>query len=78
MTEVRTKYWFLKGRQFIQKILHGCLRCCKVQGLQLQAVPAPPLPEFRVKKAPPFYYCGVDCAGPLYVSAAEVLDSSKL
>jgi len=28
------------------------------------AVPPPPLPEFRVKEAPPLSFCGVDFAGP--------------
>ena len=75
LTEVRTKYWFAKGRQFVRKILYGCLRCRKVEGLQFKAVPTPPLPEFRVKEAPPFSHCGVDYAGPLYVSTAEVSDN---
>ena len=33
------------------------------------------MPEFRVKEAPPFSHCGVDYAGPLYVSTAEVSDN---
>ena len=66
--EVRTKYWFIKGRQFVRKTLYKCVRCRKLEGLPYRSVPVPPLPEFRVKEAPAFTHCGVDYAGPLYVS----------
>ena len=33
--------------------------------------PPPPLPLFRVDKAPPFTYTGVDFAGPLYLKGAS-------
>jgi len=78
LTEVRSKYWFVKGRQFVRKTLYKCVRCRKLEGKHYRAVPAPPLPEFRIKEAPPFAHCGVDYAGPLYIVAAEGSESEKV
>ena len=77
LTEVRTKYWFVRGRQFVRKILHRCVTCCKLEGPHYQAVPPPPLPEYRVREEPPFAYSGVDFAGPLYVKASDGSENSK-
>lgn len=71
LTEVRCKYWFARGRQFVRKIVYRCVRCCKLKGLHYRAVLAPTLPEFRVQEATPFAYCGVDFAGPLYITVTE-------
>lgn len=71
LTEIRSKYWFVRGRQFVRKLLFQCATCRKVEGPHYRAVPPPPLPEFRVKKAPPFAYSGVDFAGPLYIKVAD-------
>jgi len=71
LTEVRSKYWFVRGRQFVKKILYRCVRCCKLEGPHYCAVPAPPLPEFGIKEAPPFAHCGLDYAGPLYIVEVE-------
>ena len=76
--EVKSKYWFIQGRQFVRKIVHSCVKCYKLEGLQYQAVPAPPLPQFRVKEATSFAYCGVDFAGPLYITVTEGSESNKV
>jgi len=78
LTEVRSKYWFVRGRQFVRKLLYQCVTCRKLEGPHYRAVPPPPLPEFRVKEAPPFAYSGVDFAGPLYIKAPEGSESSKV
>ena len=62
----------------MRKILHRCVICRKAEGHKYRNVPPPPLPEFRVKEAPPFAYCGVDFAGPLYIRVAEEAESSKV
>ena len=67
LTEIRSKYWVVRGRQFVRKIIHKCVTCRKVEGLNYRAVPPSPLSEFRVQKSPPFAFCGVHFAGPLYV-----------
>ena len=54
------------------------MTCRKVEGPHYRAVPLPPLPDFRVTEAPPFLYCGVDFAGPLYVKGSDGSGSSKV
>ena len=71
LTELRSKYWFVRGRQFVRKIIHRCVTCHKVKGLQYRAIPPPPLPEFKVQESSLFVFCGVDFAGPLYVKVEE-------
>ena len=78
LTKVRSKYWLVKGRQFIRKIIYQCVVCRKLEGQHYRAAPPPPLPEFRVKEAPPFAYCGVDFAGPLYIRVEDRSESSKV
>ena len=58
--------------------MYRCIKCRKLEGLHYRAVPAPPLPDFRVQEATPFTYCGVDFAGPLYIKASEESESKKV
>ncbi|CAB4021831.1 E3 ubiquitin- ligase DZIP3 [Paramuricea clavata] len=46
----------------------------KQDGRAYKALNSPPLPEFRVKEAPPFTYVGLDYVGPLYVKSTNDLD----
>lgn len=66
LTDIRTRFWILKGQALVKKVLHQCKTCKVVQGKNLQA-PPPLLPSFRVKEAPPFTNTGVDFASPLQV-----------
>ena len=65
LTEIRSKYWDVRGQQFVRKIIHKCVTCHKVEGLNYRSVPPSLLPEFRVQESPPFVFCGVDFARPL-------------
>ena len=40
LTEIRSKYWFVRGRQFVRKIMYRCVKCRKLEGQQYRAVPA--------------------------------------
>eukprot|EP00731_Ephydatia_muelleri_P033093 Em0025g49a len=64
----RSRYWIVRGRSFIRRILHECLVCKKMQGQHYIIPSSPPLPEFRVQQAQPFSSCGVDYAGPLFLN----------
>ncbi|CAB4040866.1 E3 ubiquitin- ligase DZIP3, partial [Paramuricea clavata] len=46
----------------------------KQDGRAYKALNSPPLPEFRVKEAPPFTYVGLDYVSPLYVKSTNDLD----
>ena len=77
LTEVRTRYWILKGRSLVKRILHKCLVCRRFEGKPYSAPAPPPLPDFRVKMDVPFNSTGVDFAGPLYVRAIGNCQSTK-
>ena len=78
LTEVRSKYWIVKGRSMVKSIIHRCVVCRRFEGLPYSAPPAPPLPSFRVREAPPFEYTAVDFAGPMYCRTADVTKTKKI
>ena len=67
LTELRSKFWLIRGRQFVRKVLHGCITCQRLEGKAYGAPDPPPLPSFRITKDHLFAYTGVDFAGPLYI-----------
>ena len=67
LIQLRSQYWIVRGRNFIRKCLRQCVICRRFTGKPYSAPLPPPLPEIRVKEAPPFEYTGVDFAGPLYI-----------
>ena len=67
LTELRTRYWILKGRKLVQSVIQKCVLCKRLEGPPYRGPTPPPLPSFRVEEIPPFNYCGVDFAGPLFV-----------
>ena len=36
LTDVHSQYWFVKGRQFVRKLLHRCITCRKLEGPPIQ------------------------------------------
>jgi len=58
-----------RGRKEVKGALNECVTCKKLKGKPYSSPPTAALPEFRVKKAPPFSRVGVDFAGPLYVKS---------
>ena len=46
LIELQLKYWIIKGRQTIQKIISLCVTCKKVQGKVLQTPTTLVLPEY--------------------------------
>ena len=67
LTELRLKYWNVKGRQTVQKIINPCVMCKKAQGKVLRPPPTPTLPEYQLCTEFPFQFTGFDFAGPLFV-----------
>ena len=67
LSELRSRFWVLKGRQAVKQILGECVTCRKLIGKPYSTPPTAALPDFRVQEAPPFSRVGVDFAGPLYV-----------
>ena len=75
LTEVRSEFWIIGGRSLVRSIIHNCVVCRRFEGRPICAPPQPPLPEFRVREAPPFMYTAVDF---LYIRGKEVNDSTKV
>eukprot|EP00731_Ephydatia_muelleri_P004127 Em0002g303a len=65
-TELRGRFWIVKGRQAVRRILRRCVLCKRFEGKSYDEPPPPPLPVFREQEAPPFAVTGVDYACPLY------------
>ena len=67
LTELRLKYWIIKGRQTVWKVINPCVTSKKVQGKVLRQPPTPALPEYQVCAEFPFQVTGFDFADPLFV-----------
>ena len=78
LTQVRSKYWIIQGRQIVRQILLKCLICRRYEGPPQTAPRAPPLPQFRVQEEPAFTCCGVDFAGPLFVKTQGLVTEKKV
>ena len=65
MMLLRDKYWILKYRQTVKKVIHSC-NLCKRQRAKSCNPPFAPLPPERVNENDfmPFSTCGVDYIGP--------------
>ena len=77
LTELRSAYWLVRGRQFIRKLLRTCVVCRRLEGRHCQGIPPPPLPEFCVRPSRPFQTTRVDFAGPLHVRSSNSVGTVK-
>ena len=71
LTELRSEYWLVRGRQYVRKVIHRCVVCKKHEGKHCRPNPSPPLPEHRVRQTRPFQTTGVDFASPLFVKTSN-------
>ena len=72
LTDIRSKYWILKGRNTVKSIIAQCVLCKRFEGKLFIAPPPPPLPKFRVQKSRPLSNTAVDFVGPLHVKSLEL------
>lgn len=66
LAHLRSEFWVIRGRSFVQKYIHKCVACRKVQGPFYSVPSSPSLPEFRVVKSRPFRGTGLDYLGPFW------------
>ena len=78
LTQLRSKYWIVKGRLLVCKLVRQCVICCKFDGGPYRLPPSPHLSVFRVAEAPPFTYTGVDFASPLFVRTTANATAGKV
>jgi len=67
MNYMRKRFWLLRCRQTIKKVLKNCAECKLLKGIPYHTPETPALPSLRVEKAEPFQFTGVDYMGPLYI-----------
>ena len=67
LMDLRSRFWIVKGRQLVKKIVHACKLCTRIQGLSYGHPEISQLPEFRVKEDLAFTSVGIDFAGPLFI-----------
>ena len=71
LCRLRTKYWVVRGRQMVKRILGKCVTCKRLEGKSYSRPLQADLPEFRVRQAAPFSQVGIDFAGPLFVKQVQ-------
>ena len=78
LTEVQSKFWIVKGRSLVRRLIHSCILCKRFEGASFATPPPPPLPTYRVKNDPAFTYTGVDFASPLIVRTSILSKTAKV
>ena len=62
----RSKFWMVKGRQTVKKILKKCFIYKYVNHITFLGLATPCLPDFKIKCNRNFKFVGVHFAGPIY------------
>ncbi|XP_002732568.2 protein HIRA [Saccoglossus kowalevskii] len=78
VNKIREKYWITAIRRHVNSTLRSCVVCKKVDGTPFPLPTQAPLPDFRVKEAVPFEFCGTDYTGHLFVRDQHTGLSSKV
>lgn len=67
LSEMREKFWIVKGRSVVRLVLRKCITCRKYHAIKMTQIMSD-LPEARLTgHVAPFTYTGVDYFGPLFV-----------
>ena len=66
LVQLRSRFWIVRGRQYVRKIIAKCQICARYEGRTYQKPKPPPLPRFRLSDSA-FTNIGIDNAGPVYV-----------
>ena len=67
LATIRERFWLIRGREAVKRIIKKCVTCRKAEGVSYAATAPPDLPASSVSEEPPFNNVGLDFAGPLYV-----------
>jgi hypothetical protein len=76
LSELKEKYWIVKGRQQVRNVWYACVKCQKLTSPPFRQIAAP-LPANRLRDARAFEITGTDFAGPLYYKNATPKKKSK-
>jgi len=67
LTTMKERFWILKGRKAVGKLVKWCTLCQRMDRSVYPPVSPPDLSSDRVSDDPPFTHVGMDFAGPLYI-----------
>ena len=67
LSSLRHKYWILKGRSAVRRILNKCFDCQKRKAKPAEQFMAELPKDCVTPNEPPFTYVGIDCFGPIEV-----------
>ena len=67
LSDIRSKFWIVKGRKAVKNVLRKCVTCRWYQGKPLLPPETPDLPDYRVNTLSAFQCTGLDYAGPLFI-----------
>ena len=65
VSTLRESFWIIGVRRLAKSVTKECVRCRRHDS-RACSQPVAPLPELRVKAAPPFTVTGFEFAGPLF------------
>lgn len=77
LNQIRDKFWIVNGRNEVRKIVRKCLICFRVKPVDINQLMGS-LPKPRVVPSRPFYYCGVDYAGPYLLKDGKTRNRVKI
>ena len=49
LTELRSRYWLVRGRLFVRKSIHRCVTCRRMEGKAYSPPNPPPLPKYTAE-----------------------------
>ncbi|UYV63942.1 hypothetical protein LAZ67_2006089 [Cordylochernes scorpioides] len=70
LSKLREKFWILKARKTIKRVVRGCI-ICRRHAEKANTIPCAPLPKDRLFMGRPFEVTGVDLMGPLYLKIGQ-------
>ena len=73
LSSLRQKYWILKGRSAMRRVLSKCFDCQKRKAKPPEQFMAELLKDRVTPSEPLFTYVGIDCLGPIEVKQGQSL-----
>ena len=64
---LRERFWFIRARQQVQRVLKSCQYCKRYAKVGYTLPDAANLTAERLSSSPAFTFIGIDFAGPLYL-----------
>jgi hypothetical protein len=77
LTKLRQKFWIIKGKQLVKKIIHKCLICRRYSAKPAKQLTGQ-IPKDRISETPPFFTTEVDFTGPVYVKTGQDVSKSYI